>query len=148
VVGVSFPAEDNRMSVKIPNPIDKHVGARLRMRRLVLEMSQQKLGDALGITFQQVQKYEKGMSRIGAGRLQQLSVILQVPVAFFFEEMGTKADVGRGQSSDTLPRAQIDEFLTTSEGLALIKAFLQIEDSQIRRCIVDFAAGIAARTPE
>src|SRR5262249_9968356 len=70
---------------KLPNPVDKHVGRRVRMRRLMLAMSQEKLGDALGLTFQQVQKYEKGTNRIGASRLQQISHILQVPVAFFFE---------------------------------------------------------------
>src|ERR1700750_1950335 len=70
---------------KAPNPIDKHVGSRVRMRRMMLSMSQEKLGDALGLTFQQVQKYEKGTNRIGASRLQQISHILQVPVSFFFE---------------------------------------------------------------
>src|SRR2546423_11250523 len=73
------------MAKKAPNPIDKHVGSRVRMRRMMLGMSQEKLGDSLGLTFQQVQKYEKGTNRIGASRLQQISQILQVPVAFFFE---------------------------------------------------------------
>ena len=70
---------------KSPNPTDKHVGARVRMRRMMLSMSQEKLGDALGLTFQQVQKYEKGSNRIGASRLQHIAQILQVPVSFFFE---------------------------------------------------------------
>ena len=70
---------------KTPNPTDQHVGARVRMRRIMLAMSQEKLGAALNLTFQQVQKYEKGTNRIGAGRLQQLSHVLQVPVEFFFE---------------------------------------------------------------
>ena len=70
---------------KAPNPIDKHVGSRVRMRRMMLGMSQEKLGNNLGLTFQQVQKYEKGTNRIGASRLQQISQILQVPVSFFFE---------------------------------------------------------------
>src|SRR5438309_207539 len=70
---------------KAPNPIDRHVGSRVRMRRMMLSMSQEKLGDSLGLTFQQVQKYEKGTNRIGASRLQQISNILQVPVSFFFE---------------------------------------------------------------
>src|ERR1043166_6180006 len=73
------------MAKKAPNPIDKHVGSRVRMRRMMLGMSQEKLGNALGLTFQQVQKYEKGANRIGASRLQQLSLILQVPVSFFFD---------------------------------------------------------------
>ena len=79
------------MAKKAPNPIDKHVGSRVRMRRMMLGMSQEKLGDALGLTFQQVQKYEKGTNRIGASRLQQISLILQVPVAFFFEGAPTPA---------------------------------------------------------
>ena len=78
-IGESYDAK------KAPNPIDRHVGSRVRMRRMMLAMSQEKLGDALGLTFQQVQKYEKGTNRIGASRLQQISHILQVPVAFFFE---------------------------------------------------------------
>src|SRR3970040_1780121 len=78
-------AAEKLMVKKVPNPTDKHVGARVRMRRMMLAMSQEKLGDALGLTFQQVQKYEKGANRIGASRLQQISHILQVPVAFFFE---------------------------------------------------------------
>src|SRR5438105_3475779 len=77
---------------KTPNPIDKHVGSRVRMRRMMLGMSQEKLGDALDLTFQQVQKYEKGTNRIGASRLQEISHILQVPVSFFFEGAPATAD--------------------------------------------------------
>src|SRR5207247_552189 len=73
------------MSTKAPNPVDKYVGSRVRMRRIMLGMSQEKLGDALGLTFQQVQKYEKGTNRVGASRLQQISEILQVPVSFLFD---------------------------------------------------------------
>ena len=90
------------MAKKAPNPIDKHVGSRVRMRRMMLAMSQEKLGDALGLTFQQVQKYEKGTNRIGASRLQQISDILQVPVAFFFEGaptlQGRRTGAGRALS--------------------------------------------------
>src|SRR5664279_4730736 len=73
------------MAKKIPNPIDTHVGSRVRMRRLILSMSQEKLGDAIGLTFQQVQKYEKGTNRMGSSRLQQIANVLKVPVTFFFE---------------------------------------------------------------
>ena len=73
------------MSTKAPNPVDKYVGSRVRMRRIMLGMSQEKLGEALGLTFQQVQKYEKGTNRVGASRLQQISEILQVPVSFLFD---------------------------------------------------------------
>jgi len=81
------------MAKKAPNPVDKHVGSRVRMRRMMLGMSQEKLGNNLGLTFQQVQKYEKGTNRIGASRLQQISHILQVPVSFFFDGAPT---VGTG----------------------------------------------------
>jgi transcriptional regulator with XRE-family HTH domain len=81
---------------KIPNPIDKHVGARVRMRRVLVGLSQEKLGDALGITFQQIQKYEKGTNRIGASRLQEASKILGVPVNFFFEGAQAESDMLSG----------------------------------------------------
>ena len=130
---------------KTPNPIDKHVGSRVRMRRMMLSMSQEKLGDALGLTFQQVQKYEKGTNRIGASRLQHISNILQVPVAFFFEGApnvqlpGTRHDhVGEAPSP-----AYVSDFLATSDGLALTKAFTRIGDSKLRRRIVDLVEQIA-----
>jgi transcriptional regulator with XRE-family HTH domain len=131
------------MAKKAPNPIDKHVGSRVRMRRMMLSMSQEKLGNALGLTFQQVQKYEKGTNRIGASRLQQISGILQVPVAFFFEgapEMpGTHA---HGLAEAPSP-AYVSDFLATSDGLALTKAFMRIPDAKLRRRIVDLVEQIA-----
>src|SRR5271163_3010052 len=90
------------MAKKAPNPIDKHVGSRVRMRRMMLGMSQEKLGNALGLTFQQVQKYEKGTNRIGASRLQQIAHIVQVPVAFFFEGAPT---VGNSPRHDGMSEA-------------------------------------------
>ena len=126
------------------NATDMHVGARVRMRRLMLGMTQEKLGDALGLTFQQVQKYEKGANRIGAGRLQQLSAILQAPVAFFFDGMRpATAVVTTSSPSDALSTSELDQFLTSSDGLALIKAFTRIKDAEIRRRIVDLAVEIA-----
>src|SRR5437667_10087380 len=107
---------------KSPNPTDKHVGARVRMRRMMLSMSQEKLGDALGLTFQQVQKYEKGANRIGASRLQHIAQILQVPVAFFFEG-GPAGEGARGGSEPASP-SYVSEFLATRDGLALAKAFM------------------------
>src|SRR5262245_28185712 len=133
------------MAKKAPNPIDKHVGSRVRMRRMMLSMSQEKLGDALGLTFQQVQKYEKGTNRIGASRLQQISHILQVPVAFFFEGApilpGGRPD-GAGMTEAPSP-AYVSDFLATSDGLALTKAFMRIGDSKLRRRIVDLVEQIA-----
>src|SRR5881397_3008322 len=113
------------MAKKAPNPIDKHVGSRVRMRRMMLGMSQEKLGDALGLTFQQVQKYEKGTNRIGASRLQQISHILQVPVAFFFEGAPSLGEVDGLQEAPS--PAYVSDFLATSEGLALTRAFTRIK---------------------
>ncbi|MGA8615778.1 MAG: helix-turn-helix transcriptional regulator [Xanthobacteraceae bacterium] len=130
---------------KSPNPIDKHVGSRVRMRRMMLSMSQEKLGDALGLTFQQVQKYEKGTNRIGASRLQQISQILQVPVSFFFEGAPNVPGVGRSEGMGEAPSpAYVSDFLATSDGLALTKAFMRISDSKLRRRIVDLVEQIAA----
>jgi transcriptional regulator with XRE-family HTH domain len=120
---------------KSPNSIDRHVGNRVRMRRLMLGMSQTKLGDALGLTCQQVQKYEKGTNRIGASRLQQMFQILQVPPAFFFEGAPNTHRQPDGHG-DTLSCAYVSEFLATSDGLALTKAFVQIKEPAIRRSIV------------
>jgi transcriptional regulator with XRE-family HTH domain len=130
------------MAKKAPNPIDKHVGSRVRMRRMMLSMSQEKLGDALGLTFQQVQKYEKGTNRIGASRLQQISHILQVPVAFFFEGAPNLHSHGDGMKEAPSP-AYVSDFLATSEGLALTKAFMRIKEAKLRRRIVDLVEEIS-----
>jgi transcriptional regulator with XRE-family HTH domain len=129
------------MAKKVPNPIDKHVGSRVRMRRMMLSMSQEKLGDALGLTFQQVQKYEKGTNRIGASRLQQIAQILQVPVSFFFE--GAPHSAGHGGMSEAPSPAYVADFLATSDGLSLTKAFMRIKSSKLRRRIVDLVEQIA-----
>jgi transcriptional regulator with XRE-family HTH domain len=131
------------MAKKAPNPVDKHVGARVRMRRMMLGMSQEKLGNSLGLTFQQVQKYEKGTNRIGASRLQQISHILQVPVAFFFEGAPTVGMVRTEGMSEAPSPAYVSDFLATSDGLALTKAFMRIADSKLRRRIVDLVEQIA-----
>jgi len=125
------------MAKKTPNPIDKHVGSRVRMRRMMLSMSQEKLGDALGLTFQQVQKYEKGTNRIGASRLQQISNILQVPVSFFFEgapHLPGHHSAGMGEAPSP---AYVSDFLATSDGLSLTKSFMKIKSGKLRRRIVD-----------
>jgi transcriptional regulator with XRE-family HTH domain len=130
------------MAKKVPNPVDKHVGSRVRMRRMMLGMSQGKLGDALDLTFQQVQKYEKGTNRIGASRLQHISHILQVPVAFFFEGAPHQPGQPKGLGEASSP-VYVSEFLATSDGLALTKAFMRIKKSKLRRCIVDLVEKIA-----
>jgi len=131
------------MATKAPNPIDKYVGSRVRMRRIMLGMSQEKLGEALGLTFQQIQKYEKGTNRVGASRIQQISEILQVPVSFLFEG-GPTSNSGEGFAEGTSP-TYVSDFLATSEGLALTRAFTRIADSKLRRSIVDLVEQIAAR---
>ena len=132
------------MAKKAPNPIDKHVGSRVRMRRMMLGMSQEKLGNSLGLTFQQVQKYEKGTNRIGASRLQQISLILQVPVSFFFEGAPTVGNAVRAEGMSEAPSpAYVSDFLATSDGLALTKAFMRISNSKLRRRIVDLVEQIA-----
>jgi transcriptional regulator with XRE-family HTH domain len=130
------------MAKKAPNPIDKYVGSRVRMRRMMLGMSQEKLGNALGLTFQQVQKYEKGTNRIGASRLQQISNILQVPVSFFFEgapELAARSD----EFSDAPSPLYVADFLATSDGLALTRAFMRIDDAKLRRKIVELVEQMA-----
>ena len=131
------------MASKTPDPIDKYVGSRIRMRRIMLAMSQEKLGDALGLTFQQIQKYEKGTNRVGASRLQQISDALQVHVSFMFEGApGASTSVGMNESASP---AYVSDFLATSDGLALTKAFTRLKDAKLRRSIVDLVEQIAAR---
>jgi transcriptional regulator with XRE-family HTH domain len=134
------------MSTKAPNPVDKYVGSRVRMRRIMLGMSQEKLGEALGLTFQQVQKYEKGTNRIGASRIQQISGILQVPVSVLFEG-GPGGSMSADGSAEATSPSYVSDFLATSEGLTLTRAFTRISDSKLRRSIVDMVEQIAAREP-
>jgi transcriptional regulator with XRE-family HTH domain len=133
---------DTIATKKAPNPIDQHVGSRVRMRRKMLAMSQEKLGAALGLSFQQVQKYERGANRIGASRLQQISDILQVPVEFFFEG-APNASAPHGFSGSTLSMAQINDFISDSDGLRLIGAFMRIDNAAVRRRIAMLAQEIA-----
>jgi transcriptional regulator with XRE-family HTH domain len=137
-------AKNESMAKKTPNPIDRHVGSRVRMRRMMLSMSQEKLGDALGLTFQQVQKYEKGANRIGASRLQNIAAILQVPVAFFFEGLPAQDGGELPGLSEAPSPSYVSDFLATSDGLSLTKAFVRIKDSKLRRKIVDLVEQIAS----
>ena len=121
------------------DPVDKHVGSRVRMRRKMLNMSQGELADALGVTFQQVQKYEKGSNRISASRLQEAARILQVPVPFFFE--GAPGRVGPNEKSKAFP-AYVNEFVSSSDGLRLIAAFTRIDNPAVRRRIVGLVRAI------
>ena len=121
---------------KTPNPIDRHVGARVRMRRMLAGISQEKLGESLGVTFQQVQKHERGTNRTSASRLQHIAHMLDVNVSFFFE--GAPAgDMPLGGFSDEASSAYVTEFLATSEGIQLTRAFVRINNVRVRRRIVD-----------
>lgn len=132
---------------KVPNPIDKHVGSRVRMRRVLLGMSQEKLGEALSLTFQQVQKYEKGTNRIGASRLQQISKTLNVPPAYFFDGAPSFDESGGPASTHSAAAeagsAYVVDFLSTTEGLQLNRAFARIQDPKVRKRIVDLVAALA-----
>jgi transcriptional regulator with XRE-family HTH domain len=127
---------------RVPNPIDKHVGARVRMRRVLVGLSQEKLGDAMGITFQQIQKYEKGTNRIGASRLQEASRILGVPVNFFFEGAQAETDMVAG-FAETETNGYVADFASSAEGAQLINAFLKIKEPRLRKKIIDLIAAIS-----
>lgn len=132
------------------NPIDVHVGSRVRLRRMLLGISQEKLGEQLGLTFQQVQKYEKGVNRIGASRLFDLSRVLSVPIDYFYEEApglasGAAAAPGMAERpSDTF----MFEFLNTREGLELNRAFARITDPKTRRAVVDLVRSLGGEDTE
>jgi transcriptional regulator with XRE-family HTH domain len=133
--------EDNK---KKPNPVDIHVGSRIRLRRNMLGMSQENLGENLGITFQQIQKYEKGTNRVGASRLQAIASILGVPVAFFFEDApGQESVSGRGFAEDASTAFAV-EFCGSPEGLQLNRAFVKIADAKVRRRIIDLVKSLSA----
>jgi transcriptional regulator with XRE-family HTH domain len=117
------------------SPTDQHVGNRIRMRRVMLKMSQADLAEQLGITFQQVHKYEKGTNRVGASRLQDIANILQVPVPFFFEDLLPNQPVAAAARS-TVPTADIDQFIATTDGLNLAKSFMRIKSIKVRQQIV------------
>jgi transcriptional regulator with XRE-family HTH domain len=124
------------------NSTDRYVGKRVRMRRLMIKMSQEKLADRLGLTFQQVQKYEKGVNRISASRLREMSHALQVPIQFFFEglpEAGSSSSKDRHETSHKF----VHDFLATSDGLALAAAFTRIDNPKVRRRIVQLVKEFA-----
>jgi transcriptional regulator with XRE-family HTH domain len=126
---------------KQANPIDGQVGNRVRLRRMLVGMSQERLGELLGLTFQQVQKYEKGVNRIGAGRLYQVSQILGVPISYFYEGViEQSAETIRNGDSSTPP---VMEFLSSGEGLQLTLAFMRIKDAKVRKRVVELVKSLA-----
>jgi transcriptional regulator with XRE-family HTH domain len=127
------------MRIKSADPIDRHVGTRIRMQRMISGLSQTALGKAVGVTFQQVQKYEKGVNRVGASRLQQIANVLKVRPDFFFAETSAKA-VGNAGSKEI---ANIEGFISSRDGIALSKAFTNVRDTKMRRSIVALVEQIA-----
>ena len=126
------------MPKKQANPIDIQVGNRVRIRRMLIGMSQERLGDLLGLTFQQVQKYEKGVNRIGAGRLFEVSRILNVPVDFFYE--GVAAQLAGDEQESAPP---VMEFVSSGEGLQLSLAFMKIKDTKVRKRVLDLVKSLS-----
>lgn len=122
-----------------PNPVDIHVGSRVRLRRTLLGMSQERLGEALGLTFQQVQKYERGANRIGASRLFDLAKALQVPVGFFFDDLPE----GVAEGAPPMASVQDDDPMQRRETIELVRAFYRIQDPTARRRLYELARSIA-----
>ncbi len=135
------------MPRKLPNPIDVHVGARVRMRRMLIAMSQEKLGESLGLTFQQVQKYEKGTNRIGASRLYQIGSVLGVPIEYFFEGVES-GETGDGPLEPGASAGFDMDVLSTAEGIQLNSAFFAITDAKLRKRILDLVKTLGGMADE
>jgi len=128
---------------KKPNPIDVHVGSRVKLSRSMKGWTQEKLGDSIGVTFQQIQKYEKGANRISASKLQQIADLLNIPVAFFFEDAPLDKKSTPSGLAESNSSAFVMDFLSSSEGLKLNRAFQQIEDPKIREKVIELVQAIA-----
>jgi transcriptional regulator with XRE-family HTH domain len=133
------------MIKKSPNPIDVHVGGRVRVRRILMNLSQEKLGDKIALTFQQVQKYEKGMNRISASKLYEIARALEVPVHFFFEGISVDGDDTTPGFAEGGGDGSVVDFLHTAEGLRLNKAFVEIDNPAVRRKIVELVRALSAK---
>ena len=135
-----------------PNPIDVHVGTRVRLRRTLLGMSQEKLGEALGLTFQQVQKYERGANRIGSGRLFHLAKVLDVPVSFFFDDLpegqGGLFPTSFSGMSETPVESFEAEAMSRRETLELVRAYYRIADAGVRKRVFELVKSIAGPAPD
>ena len=142
-----------------PSPIDIHVGSRIRLRRTLLGMSQERLGEALGLTFQQVQKYERGVNRVGASRLFDLSRVLDVPISFFFDDMPEPLAQSHGPQNASLggrrtlgfadvQDAFADDAFSRRETLELVRAYYRITDSAVRKRVFDLIKSLTPEDPE
>jgi len=142
-------ATSGRPKTGKPNPIDVHVGSRVRLRRTLLGMSQEKLGEAIGLTFQQVQKYERGANRIGASRLFDLSRVLDVPVSFFFDDMPAEAaaapvdDEEPGAGYEDRPGGYEPDPMAKRETLELVRAYYRINDPSVRKRLFELTKAVA-----
>jgi transcriptional regulator with XRE-family HTH domain len=127
---------------KHANPVDAQVGSRVRLRRMLIGMSQERLGELLGLTFQQVQKYEKGVNRIGAGRLFDVARILGVPIDYFYESVSSQLAASRSISEEEVA-PPVMEFVSSGEGLQLSLAFMRIKDAKVRKRVLDLVRSLA-----
>ena len=154
---ISAPSPRGRLPSGKPNPVDVHVGSRLRLRRTLLGISQEKLGEAVGLTFQQVQKYERGANRIGASRLWDLSRVLNCSVSYFYEEMSDgvaetsprnlyHSDTTAPAHDEATPRK--DELVVNRETLDLIRAYFSIKETRVRKHVCDLAKSLASTERE
>ncbi|MEZ5892391.1 MAG: helix-turn-helix transcriptional regulator [Parvularculaceae bacterium] len=125
---------------KGPHPIDVHVGSRVKLRRMILGMSQETLGKSLGLTFQQIQKYEKGVNRIGASRIYEMAQLLDVPVQFFYDEYGETPNRPDGAAEEPNP---VMELVSSPEGVQLCRYFAAIKDPQVKKRVIDLVRSIA-----
>ena len=131
------------MPKKQANPIDAHVGHRVRLRRMLIGMSQERLGELLGLTFQQVQKYEKGVNRIGAGRLYEIASILGVNIDFFYDDIEEGVAQGAASLGGSREHPPVMEFMSSGEGIQLSVAFMRIKDVKVRRKILDLIRSLS-----
>ena len=128
-------------SPRAANPVDVHVGMRLRLRRQVLKMSQERLGNKLGVTFQQIQKYERGSNRVGASRLWKISQVLNVDVGFFFDGLEEEGSISEFAADDQLPI--VYDFIKSTDGVTLAKAVSQINNKAVRRQVLELARALS-----
>ena len=143
---ISEQSSSPEKNKKSPNPVDIHVGSRLRLRRMLVGLSQEKLGDRMGLTFQQIQKYEKGVNRIGASRLFKLSQVLDVPVQFFFEGMPSADGKSAAGMAESDSEAFLYEFLNTRDGLELNRAFIKVTDANVRRSVIELVRSLGRKS--
>jgi transcriptional regulator with XRE-family HTH domain len=142
--------ETEERNARRPNPIDVHVGGRVRLRRMILGISQEKLGEQLGLTFQQVQKYEKGVNRIGASRLFDIANVLSVPVQFFYDDAPPEASrfTPLNGFGERPTEAYLPDYLNTREGVELNKAYARITDIRTRRAVLELVRALAPADAE